>query len=192
MRRSIVHHWAARSRVQSRRRRGGTLQLTGRVGGRGARDGSRARRGAQVAVPHTTVEQLGTSGYCCLGQAYYAALSTTPTLKAECPLNASAEWVVERPAFYSGFGYQIVPLAQFRNPTVFTTVTASGAGKKNAGPLAFARTTSVWQMNITSTGYNTTGAPFYDLDTTSSLNGGNGFSGGSSPSSFFTTWLNSY
>lgn len=114
-----------------------------------------------------------------------------------CPLNASAEWIVERPAFPSTFGFQIVPLAQFRSPITFTTVKASGFGIKDAGPLAFAKTTTVWAINIASSGLNTTTPPkpLYDLDTTSGLKGSNPFSrfpSFSSSSSFSCTWLNSY
>jgi hypothetical protein len=114
-----------------------------------------------------------------------------------CPLNASAEWIVERPAFPSTFGYQIVPLAQFRSPITFTTVKASGFGHEDVGPLAFARTTTVWAINIASSGLNTTTPPkpLYDLDSTSGLRGGNSFSrfpSFSSSSSFSCTWLNSY
>jgi Peptidase A4 family len=122
----------------------------------------------------------------------------TPNPTAPCPLNASAEWVVERPAFPSPFGFQIVPLAQFRDPITFTTAKASGLGLKDAGPGAFSKTTGVWAINIASSGLNTTTppAPLYDLDTTSGLrNGFNGFSRSSrssASSSFSCTWLNSY
>ncbi len=195
-----------------------------------------------------TVEQLGTTGYCYLGEAYYTAwiemfpapseapanpiavqpgqsitasvtrtaykytltltdnttkqhFTQTETVKtictdtpSICPLNASAEWIVERPAFPSTFGYQIVPLAPFKSPATFTTVKATGLGVNDQGPLAFARVTTVWQINIASSGLDTTTPPkpLYDLDSTSALNSGYSYSRFSSPSSFSCTWLNSY
>lgn len=100
------------------------------------------------------------------------------TCAATTCLAASAEWVVERPAFASGFGFQIVPLAPYGTST-FTSMVASAAGLGiyTKSPATFVKGTGVWRMWI---GSSATDA--YPLDSTSSIKN----------NSFTTTWLNSY
>lgn len=106
----------------------------------------------------------------------------------QCPptycYNASAEWVMERPAFTLGGSgdYQFTPLARFSYAT-FTTMKVSSAkyGLVTASPATFSAVSTVWTMDMLNDSTS------YFLASTGALSKTK-----NTGTAFTTEWLNSF